>query len=127
VRLLLDECVSGPVVARLRAAGHDCRWIAEVAPGEADPSVLQFSVEERRIVITEDWGFGELAIRQGKPAYGVVIVAMPQLAGDIDTIADLLLHRLTEQEESLIGKLTIIEAGRVRQRELPKPAGAEEE
>jgi hypothetical protein len=62
----------------------------------------------------------------GKPAYGVVIVAMPQLARDIETIADLLAHRLTELEESLIGKLTIIEAGRVRQRNLPNPASVDE-
>jgi hypothetical protein len=53
-------------------------------------------------------------------------VAMPQLARDIETIADLLAHRLTELEESLIGKLTIIEAGRVRQRNLPNPASVDE-
>jgi predicted nuclease of predicted toxin-antitoxin system len=113
------------MVKRLRAAGHDCRWIAEIAPDEADPRVLESSVDDRRIVIPEDWGFGELAIRQGRPAYGVVIVAMPQLARDIATIADLLAHRLTELEKSLIGRLTIIEAGRVRQRDLPRSAGAE--
>jgi hypothetical protein len=84
------------------------------------------SVYDRRIVITEDWGFGELAIRQASRPNGVVIVAMPQLARDIETIADLLAHRLTELEESLIGKLTIIEAGRVRQRNLPNPASVDE-
>ena len=126
MRLLLDECVSSPVVARLRAAGHECRWIAEIAPGEADQSVLQLALEDRRILITDDWGFGDLTIRQGKPAYGVVIVAMPQLASDLDTIADLLVDRLTELDKSLIGKLTIIEAGRVRQRDLPSSASAEE-
>jgi hypothetical protein len=62
----------------------------------------------------------------GKPAYSGVIVAMPQLARDIETIADLLAHHLTELEESLIGKLTIIEAGRVRQRNLPNPASVDE-
>ncbi len=77
-------------------------------------------------MITEDWGFGELVIQEGKPAYGVVIVSMPQLAGAIDTIADLLVHRITELGEGMVGKLTIVEAGRVRQRDLPGSASAEE-
>lgn len=69
-----------------------------------------------RVVLTTDWDFGELTIRFGHPAYGVVIVAISQFAGDLEEFSEGLAQRLTELGPSLVGKLTIIEAGRFRQR-----------
>lgn len=126
MRFLIDQCVSRTIVERLRAEGHHCEWIAEISPGDDDEKILHFSVGEAQILITEDWDFGELAIRFAKPAFGIVVVATPRLVPNLDTIADLLAHRITELGEGLISKLTIVEAGRVRQRDLPRPASAEE-
>lgn len=79
MRLLVDECVNKRIVERLRAAGHDVSWIAEIEPSNADDGILETSWRQSRIVLTADWDFGELAIREGRPAIGVVIIAMPSL------------------------------------------------
>ncbi len=93
----------------------DCRD----QPGKADGGILETSWDESRILLTEDWDFGELAIRFQRPALGIVIIAIPQLARHIDKIVQGLVPSFGEElRDGLIGKLTIIEAGRVRQRDL---------
>jgi predicted nuclease of predicted toxin-antitoxin system len=122
VRFLVDQCVSRPIVERLRREEHDVLWITEIRPGEDDQKILDQSFSESRILLTEDWDFGELAIRFNQRALGVVIVALPALGGSIETIAETVAVRMTELGEGLVGKLTILEPGRVRQRQLPMQA-----
>jgi hypothetical protein len=105
-------------VERLRDKHHDVVWIPEANVGETDIDILKRSVTSSRVVLTADWDFGELVIRFRNPAYGVVIVAISQFAGDLEAFSEGLAHRLTDLGESLIGKLTIIDAARVRQRDL---------
>ena len=116
MRILADECVSGQLVAALRRDKHDVLWMKEIRPGEPDAEVLARSHSDSRILLTEDQGFGQLAIRLNEPTYGVVIVAMPDLmAGEVARIVCRVLGGLGER---VVGQLTIIEAGRVRQRSL---------
>jgi len=90
----------------------------EVQPGASDPDVLELSHSESRILITEDHGFGRLAIALKEPAYGIAIIAMPALGAT--PLAKIACRVLSEMEDQLVGQLTIVEAGRVRQRHLPR-------
>jgi predicted nuclease of predicted toxin-antitoxin system len=119
VRFLADECVGRRIVQRLRDARHDVLWVSEFGGGSDDESLLRQSVAESRILLTEDWDFGELSVRLKRPALGIVIIALPAAGGETGSMADNVARRLTEiGEEGLIGKLTIVEAGRLRQRDL---------
>jgi predicted nuclease of predicted toxin-antitoxin system len=118
VRFLVDECMSQRIVERLVASGHDVVWAAKVHPGWADDDLLGLSYSQQRVLLTEDWDFGDIAIRLKQPAFGIAIVASSQFAGDADEFADQLTERLTSLGDILIGKLTIIEMGRVRHRDL---------
>jgi predicted nuclease of predicted toxin-antitoxin system len=118
VRFLVDECISRRIVQRLIVEDHDVVWIAETRPGEADGDVLNRSWSDSRILLTEDWDFGELAIRFRRPAFGIVIIAVPQFRGDLDRVAESLVRRLMDLGDVMLGKLTIMEPGRVRQRDL---------
>jgi predicted nuclease of predicted toxin-antitoxin system len=120
MRFLVDECINKRIVERLLAKGHDVSWIAEIAPSNADGSILDSSWEESRIMFTADWDFGELAIRKRRPALGIVLVAMPQVARHVDKVVGTVVQRVRELEKRLEGKLTIIEPGRVRQRPLER-------
>jgi predicted nuclease of predicted toxin-antitoxin system len=86
MRFLADENFSGPAVVALRAAGHDVTWVRDAIPGAKDPDVLALAVSEKRVLLTFDKEFGELA---GTMAFsadcGVVLVRMPMpRPGDVD-------------------------------------------
>ena len=72
MRLLVDENVAGPVVARLRTAGHDVSWVRESSVGADDLEVLEWAAYERRTLISFDQDFGGLVHRGRQAApYGV--------------------------------------------------------
>lgn len=79
MRLLADENVSAPVVARLRLAGHDVVAVVERAPASCDEDVLLLAQRERRILITEDRDFGELVVRRRRDLVGLVLIELDRL------------------------------------------------
>jgi predicted nuclease of predicted toxin-antitoxin system len=118
MRFLADENFPGSAVAALRASGHDVVWITISAPGSSDPEVLRQASQERRILLTFDKDFGELAKASSLPnTCGIVLLRIPPPApGRIGkVIADLILAR-----DDLRGHFSVIEPGRIRMRPLNK-------
>jgi predicted nuclease of predicted toxin-antitoxin system len=81
VRLLADECCDPRLVAALRGAGHDVRYVLESDAGASDEHVAALSAEQGRILITEDKDFGELALRHGKPYPGLSCFGLRRKTG----------------------------------------------
>jgi predicted nuclease of predicted toxin-antitoxin system len=120
-KFFADECVEALVVEELRALGHDVEKASEVCAGQPDDLVLKYSAAQGRVLITDDQGFGELAVRLAQAAVGVVILSLYALpAGTRERHAANQISRLADRVE---GHLTIIEPGRVRVRPLPKRSG----
>lgn len=118
MRLLVDECLPGVVVAALEADGHDVVSAAQTAPGERDPDVLARSVSEGRVLVTADRGFGDLVLRRRLPSIGVVVLVLGE--SDLRHVARACAERLAGLGESqLLGRLTILAPDRTRQRALP--------
>ena len=67
MRWLADECVAAPLVARLREAGLDVTYMAEIAPAATDPEAIARAHHEGRLLLTEDKDFGELVFRWNWP------------------------------------------------------------
>jgi predicted nuclease of predicted toxin-antitoxin system len=112
-----DECVAGAIVAGLAQKGFDVIDAKDVCRGDDDHRVLALAAAAGRIVITEDWGFGEMTVRHGQPAAGVIVISLYALsAGVREPYA---VERIAEIAEKAPGQLTIIEPGRVRTRPLP--------
>jgi predicted nuclease of predicted toxin-antitoxin system len=63
MRFLADENIPFEAVEGLRQAGHDVVWIRTDRPGSPDPTVLALAAGEKRILLTFDKDFGELAFR----------------------------------------------------------------
>lgn len=114
--LLLDENVPIASVQRLRREGHD---VEQVAPGETDRSVLERARATRRLVVTFDRDFGFLVFRGGAPAPRGIVYFRSQPATP-EAPAEQLLALLDSPSITLEGKLTVVEATRIRQRPLPK-------
>ncbi|MBU6408679.1 MAG: DUF5615 family PIN-like protein [Alphaproteobacteria bacterium] len=119
IRFLADECCPKAVVDRLRADGHDVRYAAETDHRVADNQLLAIANAEDRIVVTEDFDFGDLLVRDLLPASGVIILFLPKL--DPQARAERLLGILADPGFDGRARLTIIETRRVRQRALTPP------
>ena len=70
------------LVAMLRAAGHDVRYVAELQPSAEDGDVLELALRERRLLLTEDKDFGELIFGEtARASFGVVLLRIPDQRG----------------------------------------------
>jgi hypothetical protein len=119
VRFLADENLPGRLVAALRDLGHDVAWVRTEAPGSDDRAVLAAAARERRVLLTFDKDFGELAGRAGLPrASGVVLLRVP-LGRAPDAGARV--AALIGARADWAGHFSVLEPGRVRMRRL-KPS-----
>jgi predicted nuclease of predicted toxin-antitoxin system len=116
IQFLVDECRPKAVVDRLRADGHDVRYAAETDHQVADDELLARANAENRIIVTEDFDFGDLLVRDLLPATGVIILYLPKM--EPDGRAERLAAILADPAFDPSGRLTIIEGRRVRQRAL---------
>jgi predicted nuclease of predicted toxin-antitoxin system len=116
MRFLANENFPGAAVAALGAAGHDIVWIRTAAPGANDPDVLAWAARDKRILLTFDKDFGELARASGLPGTcGVVLFCMPMpKPGDVGKQ----LAKLITSREDWAGHFSVVEPGRVRMRPL---------
>jgi len=118
VRWLADECVDAALVARLRTAGHDVAYIAEIASGVTDTEALRRAQEEGRLFLTEDKDFGELVFRFKLPVPGVVLLRIdPERSHLKWTRFEAAIARFGE---GLFGRYVVIEEARFRSRPLLK-------
>ena len=54
MKLLLDSCVWGGALTRLRAAGHDVVWSGEWPADPGDEEILAQALAEGRVMVTLD-------------------------------------------------------------------------
>lgn len=116
MRFLADECCPTQVVAALRGDGHDVEHVLETRPGATDPGIAQDAIEQDRIVITEDYDYGEMAVRQRLALPGVVLLAMGSQTPMAR--ATRLRQVIVDLGDRLRGHLVIVEPRRVRVRPL---------
>lgn len=116
MRWLADECVAAPLVASLRAQGHDVLYIAETGPGLSDTDVIALALGEKRLLLTEDKDFGDLVFRRERTVPGVVLM---RIGSEISVLKTARLAAAVERYgEGLLGRYTVIEEGRFRSRPL---------
>jgi hypothetical protein len=66
MKLVADESVDGPIVARLRADGHDVVYIAELSPGMSDDDVLLEASSRKAILHYSRQGLWGARISSGE-------------------------------------------------------------
>lgn len=99
MKVLLDTCVWGGTKEDLLAVGHDVLWAGDWPEDPGDDEILARANNEKRVLITLDKDFGELAIMQGLPHAGIVrLVNIP--ARQQGLIASSLLQRYARELQS---------------------------
>lgn len=73
MKFIVDESTGESVVNELRRNGYDVKSVQKSSPGLDDLLILEFAINEGRIVVTNDKDFGELIYRSGLPHKGVIL------------------------------------------------------
>lgn len=120
MRILANENVTRTVIAGLRAKGHDVLSVKESLRGEKDDTILARAQSEKRIVLSHDKDFGELAFRVGLSAEcGVILLRLSGTDPDADNKRAL---EAIESRTDWEGHFSVVTADRIRMRPLPNDA-----
>ena len=116
MNLFADESVDKPIVERLRQASHDVVYVAELAPSITDDEVLREANGRSAVLVTADKDFGELVVRLGLPAFGVVLVRMnpADSAAKLSRLREVLQHHAAR----LAGSFVVVDESKTRFRPL---------
>ena len=120
---LANENFPRIAVEALRSAGYDTAWIVEIAPGSDDDDVLARAYRDRRILLTFDKDFGDLAVRRGTQACrGVILFRLFLLPQNLaETVVSTIASR-----DDWENHLSIVEPARVRMKRSRPPPDPEQ-
>ena len=111
MRLLLDSCVWSGIILPLRSAGCDVVWAGDWPEDPGDQEILARAFSEKRILVTLDKDFGELAILRGTPHSGILRIVNFSARRQ----AEVCLAAVTAHgTELLAGAIVTAEPGRMR-------------
>ena len=119
MRFLADMGVSYSAVQHLRAAGHDAIHLRDLQMQSApDSDVFALAAKDRRIILTFDLDFAEIAAMAGSVLPSVVIFRIndTRVAHLIGRLQTMLSHAAPAL---LAGAIVIVDDSRIRIRELP--------
>ncbi len=117
MKFLANENFPTFSVRLLRNAGHGVASVIEESPGGKDRDILKRAHEESRIILTFDRDYGELIYRHKIfiPA-GLVYFRFNPVTPEEP--AEILLNIIEKSSLPILGKFTVVERGRIRQRTL---------
>lgn len=72
MKILLDSCIWGGARINLINANHDVKWVGDFLTDPGDTAIIQLAFNEKRILITQDKDFGELAVFRGMTHCGII-------------------------------------------------------
>jgi predicted nuclease of predicted toxin-antitoxin system len=118
MRLLANENFPKDAVDALRENGHDVFWVREEKPGINDQEVLRIAQSEKRLLVTFDKDFGELAFKErlNTAEIGIILFRIiPKSSAHIALVAVSAL----ESRDDWQGHFSVVEEERIRMTELP--------
>jgi len=119
LKLLLDACLSVRAKAQLQAAGHDVAWAGDWPEDPGDEAILAHAYRERRVLVTLDKDFGELAVLRGFPHCGILRL-VDFRAGQQGTVCILILQK--HADDLTAGAIVTAEPGLLRIRQPHPPS-----
>ncbi|HLK21158.1 MAG TPA: DUF5615 family PIN-like protein [Bryobacteraceae bacterium] len=114
MNIVADENVDGQIVKRLRADGHEVLFIAEMAPGTDDETVLDHSRQADSVLLTADKDFGEIAFRQRRVHTGVLLIRLEGIAPELK--AELVAKAFEQHGEELLTRFAVLTKRAIRMR-----------
>jgi predicted nuclease of predicted toxin-antitoxin system len=116
MRLLADENCDRLIIAALRGAGFDVASVREQWPGMGDSAIFTLAIDEERILLTNDQGFGLMAERTGRKPPAIVLMRLDPLlpATRVKVVVD----AFVTSKEQMLGQFFVIEPHQTRGRSI---------
>ncbi|MCC7268690.1 MAG: DUF5615 family PIN-like protein [Caulobacteraceae bacterium] len=114
MRFLADECCPRQVIEAVEGLGHDLRRAVVTHATAPDLALAELAADDDRIILTEDYDFGEIVVRLGVKVPGVLIIGYGDR--DPDERARLTADLIVGMGEGLLGHLTILDRRRTPRR-----------
>lgn len=114
MKFKIDENLPSEVARLLTSAGHDAETVFdEGLVGAADQNIIEVCNTEGRAIVTLDLDFSNVRAYPPKDHVGLIVLRLrqqdkPHVLNVVGQILDML------ESEQLIGRLWIVEEGRVR-------------
>lgn len=118
MRFLADESCDFNLVRALRDAGHDVLAICEISPRAEDAAVIELSVREERVLLTEDKDFGQLVFAHGRKVHGVVFLRYP--LSTRQKLSEDVVRLVRQHGKKLAGCFVVVEPGHIRISRIPQ-------
>ncbi|WP_420387435.1 DUF5615 family PIN-like protein [Roseivirga sp.] len=113
MKFLANENFTAASVNQLKSNGIDVVWITEISPGISDHEIMNFAINENRIILTHDGDYGELIFKHHYRPPGVIYFRLTQFAPAEPSI---ILTNLIEEEYDFKNRLTVIDSDSIRER-----------
>ena len=105
IKFLVDESVEFRIAAHLRDKNFEVLAITEEFPSISDIKVLNLAYRQKRVLITNDLGFGKLIFKEGLKSFGMILIRMP----DVNVRDKILkLEKLIKSKRNNLSNLFII-------------------
>ncbi len=94
MKIKLDENIPGSVAGVLRSRGHDVDTVLEESlGGRDDPTVLSAAIDEGRLLLTLDRGFGDVRAYPPGTHPGIIVLRpgdqrVPTVVAMVETLVD---------------------------------------
>lgn len=116
MKIKLDENIPGAVAGVLRSRGHDVDTVLEESlGGRDDPTVLGAAIDEGRLLLTLDRGFGDVRAYAPGTHPGIIVLRpddqrLPTVVAMVEMIVD---HHDVDE---LAGCITVVQRNVLRVR-----------
>jgi predicted nuclease of predicted toxin-antitoxin system len=112
MRFLADESVDIPVFLFLKERGFDIEHVAHISNGLDDDRVLRLAFSGKKILLTVDKDFGDLAFKFKRPSHGIILYRLEGMTNQEKAlIVDGVLRNFSSKLE---GAFTVISSKQVR-------------
>lgn len=112
MKIVADESVDYGVILELRKNGYDVLAIEDSYKGSEDEMVLEISLKENSLLMTEDKDFGELVFRLNKAHIGIILIRLSGI--DLESKNKIILKSLKENFETMKNSFSVISENQTR-------------
>lgn len=116
LKFIVDESTGRSVADFLEEKDYSTVFVGEEMVGADDREIMKKAVEEDRIIVTNDKDFGQLAVKEGRDAKGIILLRLKIETPDnkVKTVRNL----LDEHPEKIDGNLAVVKEDSIKLREI---------
>lgn len=112
MRVVADESVDYGIITYLKKNGFEILAIEDLHKGSTDEEVLNFSLIENSLLLTEDKDFGELVFRLKKAHIGIVLIRLHGV--DLEIKNKIIIRSLKENMNEMKNSFSVISSNQTR-------------